>query len=109
MTADVTRLREEPIVEREPAPKPTITEPVPAPRVAEPAPVEQEDVKAVHAAYATAARILSVRALLGLALIGGFILAVLAIWKGGYLPLIGLGGYLALTVIPIATLEWRRH
>ena len=101
---EVTRLSAVPIEER-PRPQVVETPPVVAAQEPPPAPV----IEPKPDAWDVAVRILSARALLGLALAGGFILACIAIIKGDTLALIGLGVYLALTVIPVAVLELRRR
>jgi len=102
---ETTRLSVEPI-ER---PRPRAVETPPAIAAPEPAPTPAPGPEPKTDAWDVAVRILSVRALLGFALAGAFILAVTAILKGGWLPLVGLGIYLTLTVIPVAALEIRRR
>lgn len=118
-TAQIHRLSVEPIPARKPKASPQAAtepltpeiapqerEPVPAPPVAPQSPVKSEH-DALIAAFRTAAKILSVRGLLFAALIGALVLTVLAILIGGVMPLIALGLYLALTIVPIVYLEIR--
>lgn len=63
--------------------------------------------EAIHVAYQTAARILSARALLGIALIGAFVLAVMAVIRSDILSIVALGLYACLTILPIVALEFR--
>jgi hypothetical protein len=106
-SSTVERLNVEELPPRAPrtAPTPVMTEPTPisTPEPAEPPEPRTSDV--LYAAFAGLGYALSARALLLLALIGAIGLGVMAMLRGGWMPLAILGVYAVLTVLPVVYLE----
>lgn len=99
----------------EPTPEtiPTAPQPTPSPP-SEPgdrpaAPYRADTLEVLVTAFAGLGFALSARAILMLAVVGGFVLGVLAVLQARWEPLIALALYAALIVIPCAVLEYRRR
>jgi hypothetical protein len=75
----------------------------------QPAPYKAETLEVIVAAFGGLAFALSARALLLVALLGAFALAVMAMLRQGYMPLLVLIAYACLTVIPATVLEVRKR
>jgi hypothetical protein len=87
-------------------PTDTITPPPPASEL--PVIIQREEVSDVLlAAFAALGYAVSARALLFIALIGAFCLAVMSMLSQSVMSVIVLGVYLALTVLPMVFLELR--
>lgn len=94
-----------PPVAPDPLPQPVaVAQPPPPP----PVPQSHNADRAFVGVLAAIAAILSQRLLLLLSVCFGFVLAVLAINRGGYIPLAALTAYCALTVLPLVWLDARR-
>lgn len=92
----------------EPTPQETPSTPS-EPTDPQPAPYRAETLDVVVAAFGGLAYALSARALLLVALLGAFALAVMAMLRQGYMPLLVLVAYACLTVIPATILEVRKR
>jgi hypothetical protein len=92
---------------------PTAPQPTPSPPSEPgdrpPAPYKADTLEVMATAFAALGYALSARAILMLAVVGGFILGVLAVLQSRWEPLIALALYAALVVIPCAVLEYRRR
>jgi hypothetical protein len=89
----------------QPSPPPPPLQPPPA----VPQTVAQADqTELLITAYRLCAKALSARALLLIALLGAFALAMVATLRGGWLPLLALIAYMAGAVIPLVWLETRK-
>ncbi len=83
-------------------PQTSTPEPVPA---EPPEPREPRTSEVLYTAFAALGYALSARALLLLALLGAIGLGVMAMLRGGWMPLAILGVYAVLTVLPVVYLE----
>ena len=85
--------------------------PVPAAPVAAPPPKVVDDkaagYAAMDAAFRAVAQVLAPKAMIALALLGAFILAMFAMFRG-WVGLTTLIAYGLLTVVPLAIVEWRK-
>lgn len=80
-----------------------------APSCEPPGPREPSAIEVTLQAYAALGYALSARALLMLALVGAFVMAVLAIHSQTVFSLIALGLYCAFAILPVAYLEARKR